>query len=79
MPTADDVVPELAVHLTCTIHAMSVTPVLQPFYMGWATHQRRLLAAIADLGREQLALRPAPDQMTIWSFDTADQPSKLFM
>jgi hypothetical protein len=45
---------------------MSVTPVLQPFYAGWATHQQRLLAAIADLSRQQLALRPAPDQMTIW-------------
>ena len=46
--------------------AMSVTPVLQPFYEGWATHQRLLLAAIADLDGEQLALRPAPDQMGIW-------------
>jgi uncharacterized damage-inducible protein DinB len=45
---------------------MSVTPVLQPFYEGWATHQRVLLAAIADLDGEQLALRPAPDQMGIW-------------
>ena len=45
---------------------MSVTPVLQPFYEGWATHQRLLLAAIADLSPEQLALRPAPDQMGIW-------------
>jgi len=39
---------------------MSVTSVLQPFYEGWATHQRRLLAAIADLGPEQLALITAP-------------------
>ena len=45
---------------------MSVTPVLQPFFEGWATHQERLLAAIADLSPEQLALRPAPDQMAIW-------------
>ena len=45
---------------------MSVTPVLLPFYEGWATHQRLLLAAIADLSREQLALRPAPDHMAIW-------------
>ena len=45
---------------------MLVTPVLQPFYAGWETHQRRLLAAIADLSQEQLALRPAPDQMAIW-------------
>ena len=45
---------------------MSRTPVLQPFYAGWATHQRLLLAAISDLSSEQLALRPAPDQMAIW-------------
>jgi uncharacterized damage-inducible protein DinB len=45
---------------------MSVTPVLQPFYEGWATHQRLLLAAIAGLSEEQLALRPAPHQMAIW-------------
>jgi uncharacterized damage-inducible protein DinB len=45
---------------------MSATPVLQPFYAGWATHQRLLLAAIAGLSREQLALRPAPDQVAIW-------------
>ena len=45
---------------------MSVTPVLQPFYEGWATHQRLLLAAIADLSEEQHALRPAPGQMAIW-------------
>src|SRR6478752_4494568 len=44
---------------------MPVTPVLQPFIDGWATHQRLLLGAIADLGPEQLALRPAPDQMAI--------------
>jgi len=45
---------------------MPITPVLQPFFDGWATHQRRVLGAIADLGPEQLALRPAPDQMSIW-------------
>jgi uncharacterized damage-inducible protein DinB len=45
---------------------MSAPSVLEPFYTGWATHQRRLLAAIADLSPEQLALRPAPDQMAIW-------------
>ena len=45
---------------------MSVTPVLQPFYAGWASHQRLLLAAIADLSQDQLALRPAPDEMAIW-------------
>lgn len=45
---------------------MSVAPVLQPFYEGWTTHQRRLLAAIADLDPEQLALRPAPAEWAIW-------------
>lgn len=45
---------------------MSVTPVLAPFAAGWETHQRLLLAAIADLGAEQLALRPAPGGWTIW-------------
>ena len=45
---------------------MSVTPVLQPFYEGWAAHQRLLLAAIADLSPEQLALSAAPDQTAIW-------------
>jgi uncharacterized damage-inducible protein DinB len=45
---------------------MSVTPVLQPFYDGWATHERRLLAAIAELNSEQLALRPAPAEWSIW-------------
>ena len=46
--------------------AMSVTPVLRPFFEGWATHQQHLLAAIADLRPEQLALRPAPGHMAIW-------------
>ena len=45
---------------------MSGTPVLQPFYEGWAHHQRLFLAAIADLSQEQLALRTAPHEMAIW-------------
>jgi uncharacterized damage-inducible protein DinB len=45
---------------------MSGTPVLQPFYEGWADHQRLFLAAIADLSQDQLALRTAPDEMAIW-------------
>ena len=45
---------------------MSGTPVLQPFYRGWAGHQRLLLAAIADLSKDQLALRTAPAEMSIW-------------
>ena len=45
---------------------MSVTPVLEPFYTGWATHERLLLAAIADLSPDQLALRPAADEWSIW-------------
>jgi DinB family len=49
-----------------TIEPMWAIPVLEPFYEGWATHQRRLLAAIADLDEEQLALRPDRAQMSIW-------------
>ena len=45
---------------------MSVTPVLQPLHEGWATHQRLLLAAVAGLSPEQLALRPGPTGWTIW-------------
>ena len=45
---------------------MSVTPVLEAFYAGWAAHQRLLLDAIADLDPGQLALRPAPGAWTIW-------------
>jgi uncharacterized damage-inducible protein DinB len=44
----------------------SGAPVLEPFYEGWAQHQRVLLAAIGDLGPEQLALRPAPHEWAIW-------------
>ncbi len=45
---------------------MSVTPVLQPFADGWASHQRLVLAAIADLTSDQLALRPGPGEWSIW-------------
>jgi uncharacterized damage-inducible protein DinB len=45
---------------------VSGTAVLQPFYRGWADHQRVFLAAIADLSQDQLALRTAPHEMTIW-------------
>ena len=45
---------------------MPGTAVLQPFYEGWAYHQRLLLEAIADLSQEQLALRTAPHEMAIW-------------
>jgi uncharacterized damage-inducible protein DinB len=45
---------------------VSGTSVLQPFYRGWANHQRLLLAAIADLREDQLALRSAPAEMAIW-------------
>jgi len=45
---------------------MPITPVLEPFVAGWATHQRRLLDAIGDLGEEQLALRPGPGDWSIW-------------
>jgi uncharacterized damage-inducible protein DinB len=42
------------------------TEVLQPFYTGWADHQRLLLAAIGNLNEDQLALRTAPAEWTIW-------------
>ena len=45
---------------------MAVTPVLEPFFTGWATHGRLLLAAIGDLTEEQLALRPTPGEWSIW-------------
>ncbi len=45
---------------------MSASAVLAPFYAGWATHQQFLLAAIGDLGPDQLALRAAPGEWTIW-------------
>ena len=48
------------------MHGMSGPSALQPFYEGWANHQRLLLAVIGDLGPDQLALRPAPDAWSIW-------------
>jgi uncharacterized damage-inducible protein DinB len=39
---------------------------MQPFYDGWANHQRLLLAAIRELTTEQLALRPAPGLWAVW-------------
>jgi uncharacterized damage-inducible protein DinB len=40
--------------------------VLQSFYKGWADHQGLLLAAIADLDRDQLALRTTAAEWSIW-------------
>jgi uncharacterized damage-inducible protein DinB len=45
---------------------MPGTPVLEPFHEGWKAHQELLIAAIADLGAERLALRPSPGAWTIW-------------
>ncbi len=45
---------------------MPIAPLLQPFREGWAAHQRHLLAAIADLSPEQLALRAGPGEWAIW-------------
>jgi uncharacterized damage-inducible protein DinB len=45
---------------------VSGTPVLQPFYEGWAQHQRLFLAAIGHLDQDQLALRTTPAEMSIW-------------
>jgi uncharacterized damage-inducible protein DinB len=39
---------------------------LETFYEGWANYQRLILGAIRDLTPEQLALRTAPHQWTVW-------------
>lgn len=40
--------------------------VLQPFVDGWTSHQQRLIAALETLNEDQLALRPAAGEWTIW-------------
>ena len=39
---------------------------LSHLYEGWAGHQALLTAALRDLTLEQLALRTAPHQWTVW-------------
>ena len=39
---------------------------LAPFYMGWAEEQRLLLAALALLTEEQLAIQASPGQRPSW-------------
>lgn len=43
---------------------------LFPFYMGWKRYQQRLVAAIAPLTVEQLALRTTPRHWTIGMYTT---------
>ncbi|HEV2235440.1 MAG TPA: DinB family protein [Ktedonobacterales bacterium] len=43
---------------------------LLPFYAGWGTYQQRLVAAIAPLTTEQLALRTTPQHWTIGMYVT---------
>ena len=43
---------------------------LLPFYAGWGRYQRRLVAAIAPLTVEQLALRATPRHWTIGMYAT---------
>jgi uncharacterized damage-inducible protein DinB len=43
---------------------------LLPFYAGWGTYQQRLVAAIAPLSAEQLALRLTPDHWSIGMYVT---------
>ncbi len=43
---------------------------LLPFYMGWGSYQRRLVAALAPLTVEQLALRTTPRHWTIGMYAT---------
>jgi uncharacterized damage-inducible protein DinB len=49
-----------------SVDVVSSADVLQPFYAGWADHQRLVLAAIGDLDEDQMALRTAPGQMAVW-------------
>jgi uncharacterized damage-inducible protein DinB len=39
---------------------------LRPFYEGWANHQALMIVALRDLSAEQLDLRTAPHQWTVW-------------
>ena len=43
---------------------------LLPFYAGWGIYQQRLVAAIAPLTREQLALRNTPQNWSIGMYAT---------
>ena len=43
---------------------------LFPFYAGWGTYQQRLVAAIAPLTAEQLALRNSPQNWSIGMYAT---------
>lgn len=43
---------------------------LLPFYVGWGRYQQRLVAAIAPLTVEQLALRATPQHWTIGMYVT---------
>ena len=45
---------------------MSGATNLTPFYRGWDEYQRLLIAALAPLAPEQLALAVAPGQRPIW-------------
>lgn len=57
---------------------MSGTEVLKPFYDGWENHQRLLVASIADLHEDQLALRAAPEEMSIWQIASHMAGSRAF-
>src|SRR6266542_4864692 len=43
---------------------------LLPFYAGWGTYNQRLVAAIAPLTQEQLALRTTPQHWSIGMYVT---------
>lgn len=43
---------------------------LLPFYAGWGSYNQRLVAAIAPLTQEQLALRTTPDHWSIGMYVT---------
>ena len=43
---------------------------LLPFYAGWGAYNQRLVAAIAPLTQEQLALRTTPQHWSIGMYVT---------
>ena len=43
-----------------------VNAALRPFHEGWATHQALVIDVLCGLTPEQLGLRAAPHQWTIW-------------
>jgi uncharacterized damage-inducible protein DinB/shikimate kinase len=51
---------------TTMIRMKTAAPALQTFVDGWQDYQSLLLDALRPLAAEQMALRPAPHQWTLW-------------